>query len=263
MTAQQAVVTQKPASDQDATFKILAIDSSTSMVSLALTVDQRVVAEANFCADRTLSARLVPEIERLTALAGFAITDLNLFAASIGPGSFTGVRGGVATIQGLALACGKPCYGFSSLALLAMNFSLSPYPVCPLLDARKSEVYGGLYDCSGSLPVPLLKECVLPPVDLLDLIRSATDQPVIFAGDGAQRYQDVIESRLGEQARLAPFQLHSSRAAHGALLALDASRSGQLLAPANLLPLYLRASDAELNRISKMSAGQTLFSGSK
>jgi len=256
MTAQRTAVTKDPASDQASTYKILAIDSSTSMISLALTVDQSVAAEASFCADRTLSARLVPEIEHLVALAGLAITDLDLFAASVGPGSFTGVRGGVATIQGLALACGKPCYGFSSLALLAMNFSLSPYPVCPLLDARKSEVYAGLYDCSGPMPVPLLKECVLPPADLLELIRSATDQPVIFAGDGALRYRETIANGLGEQARLAPFQLHTSRAAHGALLALDAFRRGQLVAPEMLLPVYLRASDAELNRIAKMSAGQ-------
>jgi len=258
MTARQTGVTTGSASDQASTFKILAIDSSTSMISLALTVDQSVVAEASFCADRTLSSRLVPEIERLVALAGFAITDLDLFAASIGPGSFTGVRGGLATIQGLALACGKPCCGFSSLALLAMNFSLSPYPVCPLLDARKSEVYAGLYDCSGPLPVPLLKECVLPPAGLPELIRSATDQPVIFAGDGALRYRDVIENRLGEQARLAPFQFHTSRAAHGALLALDACRRGQLVAPELLLPVYLRASDAEINRIAKLSAGHLL-----
>ena len=255
MTAQQTGVTKGTASDQAATYKILAIDSSTSMISLALTVDQSVAAEASFCADRTLSSRLVPEIEHLAALAGFAISDLDLFAASVGPGSFTGVRGGVATIQGLALACGKPCYGFSSLALLAMNFSLSPYPVCPLLDARKSEVYGGLYDCSGPLPVPLLKECVLPPADLLELIRFATDQPIIFAGDGALRYRELIVNGLGEQARMAPFQLHSSRAAHGALLALDARRRGQLVAPEMLLPVYLRASDAEINRIAKMSAG--------
>lgn len=255
MTAQYSAVTKDPVSDQGSTFKILAIDSSTSMISLALTVDQRVAAEASFCADRTLSSRLVPEIERLVALAGFAISDLDLFAASVGPGSFTGVRGGVATIQGLALACGKPCCGFSSLALLAMNFSLSPYPVCPLLDARKSEVYGGLYDCSGPLPVPLLKECVLPPADLLDLIRTATDQPIIFTGDGALRYREMVLDNLGEQARLAPFQLHSSRAAHGALLALDAFRLGQVVAPSRLLPVYLRASDAELNRIAKISAG--------
>lgn len=253
MTAQHSAVTQDPASDQASTCKILAIDSSTSMVSLALTVGRRVVAEASFCADRTLSARLVPEIEHLVALAGLAITDLDLFAASVGPGSFTGVRGGVATIQGLALACGKPCYGFSSLALLAMNFSLSPYPVCPLLDARKSEVYAGLYDCSGPIPVPLMKECVLPPSDLLELIRTATDQPVIFAGDGALRYRDMVQGDLGEQARMAPFQLHSSRAAHGALLALDAFRHGQVVAPSQLLPVYLRASDAEINRNAKMS----------
>ena len=97
------------------------------------------------------------------------IADIDLFAASVGPGSFTGVRGGIATIQGLALAVGKPCAGFSSLALLAMNFSLSSLPVCPLLDARKSEVYAALYDCSAHHPPPLMADCVLPP-ERLDLV---------------------------------------------------------------------------------------------
>jgi len=133
---------------------ILAIDTSTSLASIAVAVDEQIVAESLLNTNRTLSARLVPEIERLLTTAGLAIADIDLFASSIGPGSFTGVRGGVATIQGLALAIGKPCAGFSSLAMLAMNFSLSTTLVCPMLDARKSELYAALYDCSSPLPAP-------------------------------------------------------------------------------------------------------------
>lgn len=249
------MVSEQPAANNrvnPSDFNVLAIDTSTSTASAAIVADQKVVAESVFCTDRTLSARLIPEIERLVMLAGFALADIDLFAASVGPGSFTGVRGGVATIQGLALACDKPCCGYSSLAMLAMNFLLSPYPVCPLLDARKSEVYAGLYDCSKAVPTAIVNDCVLPPADLLELIRSTTDQPVIFAGDGAVRYRETIVNCIGERAIIAPFQFHNSRAANGAVMALEAYRRGEATEPSRLLPVYLRASDAEINRKLKL-----------
>lgn len=230
---------------------ILAIDTSTSSASIAVAIDEHIAAESLVNTDRTLSARLVPEIERLLATAGLAITDIDVFASSVGPGSFTGVRGGVATMQGLALATGKPCAGFSSLAMLAMNFSLSATLVCPLLDARKSEVYGALYDCSSTLPAPRISDCVLPPAALLDQIAALTSERVIFLGEGTRRYRDQIAERLADRAIFAPFPLHAPHAANGALLALHTARHNQLLEPAHLLPVYLRASDAEINRDSK------------
>ena len=227
--------------------KIIAIDTSTSFATIAVAVDEQVVAESLLNTDRTLSARLVAEIERLLTTAGLSFHDIDIFAASIGPGSFTGVRGGIATIQGLSVATGKPCAGYSSLALLAMNFSLSTNLVCPLLDARKSEVYAALFDCSSANPAPLIAEAVLSPVEILERIASAATGPVIFAGDGAVRYQDLIAGLLGDQAVFAPYPLNSPRAANGTLLALRSCRCGTLMEPSRLLPLYLRASDAELN----------------
>lgn len=232
---------------------ILAIDTSTSLATVAIAVDGQIAAESLLNTNRTLSARIVPEIERLLTTAGLAIADIDLFASSIGPGSFTGVRGGVATIQGLALALGKPCAGFSSLALLAMNFSLQSTLICPLLDARKSEVYAALYDCSGAIPSPRINDCVLPPAALLDRIAATTLKPVIFVGEGALRYHDQIAEQLGERALFAPFPLHASHASNGTLLALHAFKNGEAGEPSRLLPLYLRASDAEINLASKAS----------
>ncbi len=230
---------------------ILAIDTSTSLASIAIAVDEQIVAESLVNTNRTLSARLVPEIERLLTTAGLAIAEVDLFAGAVGPGSFTGVRGGVATIQGLALAVGKPCAGFSSLAMLAMNFSLQATLICPLLDARKSEVYAALYDCSVPVPSPRIADCVLPPALLLDQIAGLTNQQVIFVGEGAVRYHDQIAEKLGEQAVFAPFPFNFPHAANGVLLALHAFRRGELLEPSQLLPVYLRASDAEINLASK------------
>ncbi len=225
---------------------ILAIDTSTSLASIAVAVDEQIVAESLLNTNRTLSSRLIPEIERVLTIAGLAIAEIDIFASSTGPGSFTGVRGGVATIQGLALAAGKSCAGFSSLAMLAMNFSLSAIPVCPMLDARKSEVYAALYDCSSAIPSPRLDDCVLPPAAFLDRIVAMTEARVIFAGEGAVRYRDLIAERLGARAIFAPSQHHSTQAANGVLLTQHAFRNGQLLEPSRLLPVYLRASDAEL-----------------
>lgn len=232
--------------------RILAIDTSTSMASVAISVDDKIIAESLFNVDRTLSARLIPEIMRVSDSAGIEIADIGLFAASTGPGSFTGVRGGVATIQGLALAVGKPCAGFSSLALLAMNFLLSPHPVCPLIDARKNEVYTGLYDCSSALPALLLNDTVSSLDAFLDRIAGVTTERVIFVGDGVVRYHGQIIERLGDQAIMAPFTLHAPRPAHGILLAQEAARSGRLLEPPQLLPVYLRASDAEITRKNRL-----------
>ena len=231
---------------------ILAIDTSTSFASIAVAVEEQIFAEALINTNRTLSARLVPEIERLLTTAGLAITDIDLFASSIGPGSFTGVRGGVATIQGLALATGKPCAGFSSLAMLAMNFPLSTMLVCPMLDARKSELYAGLYDCSSPLPYARLNDCVLPPAALLDKVAALSEQPVIFVGDGSVRYRDQIAEQMGDQAVFAPFSINTSRAANGILLAQHTAQRGELLEPKQLLPVYLRASDAELMKLKRV-----------
>ena len=231
---------------------ILALDTSTSMATVAIAVGEKIAAESVFCTDRTLSARLIPEIERLLALAGVAVADIDLFAAATGPGSFTGVRGGIATLQGLALAGGKACVGFSSLALLAMNFPLAAHPVCTLLDARKSEVYGALFDCSTTIPTAQISDCVLPPEGFLDLLRETTSEPVIFCGDGALRYRDLIAGRMGRQTLSAPFPLNTTHASNGVLLALHSLRTGEPLEPSQLLPIYLRASEAEINRAHKL-----------
>lgn len=230
---------------------ILALDTSTSMATVAISIDDRIAAESTFNTDRTLSARLIPEIERLLGLAGAKIADIDLFAASVGPGSFTGVRGGVATVQGLALGGSKPCVGFSSLTLLAMNFPLAAHPVCTLLDARKSEVYAALFGGSSFIPTHLISDCVLPPEQFLDLICETTGTPVIFCGDGAVRYRDLIAGRMGERALFAPFPLNTPHASNAAPLALHAYLNGNPLEPFRLLPTYLRASDAEINRAPK------------
>lgn len=231
--------------------RILSIDTSTSLASVALVAAEKPLAESVFMADRCLSARLVPEVLRLLQAAGLTVNDLDLFACAVGPGSFTGVRAGVATAQGFALATGKPCAGYSSLSLLAMNFPLASLPVCTLLDARKNEVYAALNDCSAPIPRPLIHDCVMPPERFLDLLQSEVDGAVILCGDGALRYRELITSRLGERACFAPFPQQNSHAANGALLALQRYRQGRTIQPEQLLPVYIRASEAEYAKLEQ------------
>lgn len=224
--------------------KLLIVDTSTSVCSVALTVDDRPVAEYVVDSGKTLTERLLSAIGAVLADGGLDVDDLDGFGVAIGPGSFTGVRIGVATVKGLALAVGKPAVGFSSLALLAFNLPWCAYPVCPLFDARKNEVYAGLYRC-GRLPEPLIADRVLPPAQLLKEI----GEPTLFLGDGAVRYHELIVTTLGDRAVFAPPHCTLPRAAAGALLAGELFRSGRI-APLPLLnPSYIRPSEAELARM--------------
>lgn len=229
---------------------ILAIDTSTSLASIAIVSGTRIQAETSFICDRTLSARLMPEIEHQLSLAGLGFDDIDLFAASTGPGSFTGVRCGIATVQGLAMATGKPCAGFSSLAMLALNIPCSHLPVCPLLDARKNEVYAGMYDTIRQFPAERIPDCVAPLDAFLDQASTVAKGQIIFLGDGALRYHDAIAARMGERALMAPSASHSPRASHGAMLALQTHLTAPLSLPSQLLPNYIRPSEAELARLA-------------
>ena len=221
--------------------KLLIIDTSTTACSVALSDGGEIVAEYLVNRGRTLSARLLDCVDILLREAGLIAADLDGFGVAVGPGSFTGLRVGIATVKGLALAPGKPAAGFSSLAMLAMNIPWAGYPVCPMFDARKKEVYAGLYECRD-FPVTLMEDRVVPPARFLE----GLEGPVIFAGEGAVRYRELILARLGEKALFAPSSAHLPRASAGALLASRAFARGETVPPALLLPAYIRPSEAEL-----------------
>lgn len=226
--------------------KLLTVDTSTSTCSVALTIGGSLVAESLLDSERTLSERLLASIDTILRDAGLLLADLDGFGVALGPGSFTGVRIGVSTVKGLALATGKPVAGFSSLAMLALNLPVNSLPVCTLFDARKKEVYAGLYRC-GSLPEPLHADCVMAPERFLDLV----DGPALFVGNGALRYHELIVETLGDRAVFAPAHCHQPRAAAGAVLALEAFRSGALTPLPFLNPTYIRPSEAELSRMMR------------
>jgi tRNA threonylcarbamoyladenosine biosynthesis protein TsaB len=221
--------------------KILTLDTSSNCSSVALSAGTSLLGECILGEDRCASGRLLDAISNLLAAAALTPDSLDAFAVSLGPGSFTGVRVGIATVKGLALATGKPVVGFSSLAMLAMNLPFSLAPVAAMFDARKSELYAGLYRC-GALPEPVLPDAVIAPERFL----SAIDAPTLFVGDGALRYRELIRSTLGDLAIFPPWHADLPRASAGAVIALDAARKGNFTPLALLNPTYLRASEAEL-----------------
>jgi tRNA threonylcarbamoyladenosine biosynthesis protein TsaB len=221
--------------------KILTIDTSSNCSSVALSDGTRLLGECLLGEDRSSSGRLPAALLELLAAAALTPDQLDAFAVSLGPGSFTGVRVGIALVKGLALATGKPALGFSSLAMLANNASCCASQVAPLFDARKKEVYAGLYSC-GELPVALRPDAVLAPEEFL----AGIDAPTLFLGEGALRYRDLIQATLGELAIFPSWQLHLPRAAAGAPLALADALKGNFIPLSLLNPSYLRASEAEL-----------------
>jgi len=228
--------------------KILTIDTSTTTNSVALTVDGRLLAEYIVNPDRNHSSTIMCGLDMVLRDSGLTVNELDAIGVSLGPGSFTGLRVGIATAKGLALASGKPVVAFSSLAMLAMNLPYASFPVCTMFDAKKNEVYAALYRCQ-ELPEILLAECVVPPADFLSQIRV----PTLFVGSGALRYRDLIVEMLGGLAIFAPAVCHQPRASAGALLAAELFARGELVSAAALVPSYLRASEAELARIKKES----------
>jgi tRNA threonylcarbamoyladenosine biosynthesis protein TsaB len=221
--------------------KLLTLDTATSVCSVALTAGEQLVAELTMTAGKGTAARLVPAMTGLLQDAGWSYADLDGFGVTVGPGAFTGLRVGIATVKGLALATDKPVVGISSLGLLAMNIPWAAWPVCTLFDARKNEVYAAIYAVSDE-PTPLLAETVLAPDKLLDGITG----PTIFVGDGALRYRELISQRLAANAYFAPSHLHWPRAAAGAELVRRRFAAGLAIPPALLAPLYIRPSEAEL-----------------
>lgn len=223
--------------------KILIVDTATNLFSMAIAENKTVLATCGGDAGPATSAGIPVKIATLLADCRLAIDDLDAFAVTVGPGAFTGLRVGLALVKGMAYATGKPVIPLSSLELLALNGRDSTVPVCPLYDARKGEVYSSLYSFVNGL-TPLRPEMAISPESLL----AELEGPVLFLGDGAVRYRELIVERLGERAAFAAGAMNRPDAAVAAPLVQDRLHSGATLSPFELLPRYLRLSEAELSK---------------
>jgi tRNA threonylcarbamoyladenosine biosynthesis protein TsaB len=222
--------------------KILALDTASGNGSVALLDGQKLVAETLLNVRATHSERLIDQVEQVLLAGNLTLEGLDLIVVVRGPGSFTGLRIGLATAKGLAQAAKLPLIGISSLQLLAMNLPLCPLPICALLDARKKEVYTALYHWRDGMPVAAGPELVLPPEKAL----ARLEGEVALVGDAVELYRPLIDEILGERGKFPAVCHHQPRASAAAALAAGLYRPGMQLDAAQLAPIYIRPSDAEL-----------------
>lgn len=227
--------------------KVLGIETSTLVGGVALLDDETLVAEHTLNVALTHSERLLSAIDQLLAAARWRLGELDGLAVAVGPGSFTGLRIGLATAKGLAFATGTPLAGVPTLDALARTLPFARHPVCPILDAKKGEVYASLYRTDRGEAERLWGYLAVSPEELCGRLKGL-DGPVIFLGDGVAAYRALLETALGAAALFAPPGSRAPSAAAVAELGLRAIRAGQATAPAELVPLYIRPSEAELAR---------------
>lgn len=227
--------------------RILAIDTSTRVGSIALVEGPLLKAQNILDIRATHNQRLLPGIERILTDAGWSLDDLDGFAVSLGPGSFTGLRIGLSIVKGLAWATGKPLVGVPTLDGLAANVSFVPYMICPILDARKGEIYAALYrQGDEGIPERLTSYMAIKPEEMLALISETT----VIIGDGLLSHGDYLRRELGNLLVLAPPHLSVIHASSVAWLGWHRLRSGEFEDVSSCTPLYVRPSEAELNRKS-------------
>ena len=216
---------------------VLAIDTSGPVAGCAVLRDGKTVHLTAMNHGLTHSETIMPAVDEALELAGLSCREIDVFAAVAGPGSFTGVRIGVCAAKGLAHAVGKPCAAVHALEALAMNFYGFDGLCCPILDARRGQVYCAAFDMAGGLPVRALADEAQPLADFI--ARLPSDRRLAFVGDGVPVHAPAIREALGERALIAPPNLRDLRADAAALLA--AARPGTWVPAAALRPIYLRA----------------------
>jgi len=222
----------------------LAIDTSAGTTSIALLEDNSILTELFMNSGKNHAATLLPAIENLIASVGIKPERIELFAFTAGPGSFTGLRVGASTVKGLAFVLEKPVVGVCTLDALALNvpdFPLKEVAVCPMLDAGRGEIYTALYAPSETgIYEKTLTECVLYPEKFLDSI----DGEVIFLGNGAEKYRDVIGNVLPGRSFFMPPHFNHIRAYAVGILGRRKFDTGDMSDIMTVTPDYLRASYA-------------------
>jgi tRNA threonylcarbamoyl adenosine modification protein YeaZ len=222
--------------------KVLGVDTSTMTASIGIVEDGEILVETKFSVKVTYSEILLLCIDQALKNVSLKIDDLDGFAISIGPGSFTGLRIGLSTLKGLSFATGKPLASVPSLDALAYLSLYCQYPVVTMLDAKKNQVYAAIYETKDG---EVKRQSDYMVTDVEDLVKRIS-QKSLFVGPGAKLYQRKLIEFLGERAY---FSFGEKSLPSGATVAFLGSKKlilGQFEEIANLEPLYLRQSEAEL-----------------
>ncbi len=224
--------------------KILALDSSSVAASVAILEEDKLLSEIVINYQRTHSEKLVPMIQEALTYCGLKPKDIDIFASTLGPGSFTGLRIGITTIKAMAQALDKPVVGISTLEALAYQFPYCNKLLCPIIDAQREMVYTALYRWHDQGLEELMKPQVIELKQLVGLLKDR-GQGILFSGDAVALYKSLIKDEMGAAAGFPPQSWVIARAAAVAELAHIKIAAGEVQGAADLLPIYMRKSQAE------------------
>lgn len=232
--------------------KILALDSSGQVASVAILEDDELIAEYTTNYKKTHSETLVPMLDEIFKMTGIDIGTVDAIAVTKGPGSFTGLRIGSSTVKGLSYYLKKPIIAVPTVDAIAQNLWGTDKLVCPIMDARREEVYTGIYKFEDGELKTVLEQCALPVKEICERLLKI-GQDVVFLGDGVPVYKEMIDGLLSGNVShsYAPANANRQRAGSVGVLAIKYFRDGKLEDAATLKPEYLRLSQAERERREK------------
>jgi tRNA threonylcarbamoyladenosine biosynthesis protein TsaB len=223
--------------------KILAIETATLMGGVAITSDEGIIGEVRVSVRTTHSEQLMTIIDRVLKSSQTSLMEMDAFAVSIGPGSFTGLRIGVSTVKGFSMITTRPVLPISTLEGLSFSLPFSTHPICPILDAKKGEVYTALFHFNGTNQMERLwEDQVMSPSELSRKIT----QPTLLLGNGLQIYGKQLKEALGDKAIFSPKRLWAPSALSIAELARQMWREGTRVPSDAVKPNYVRRSEAEV-----------------
>lgn len=217
--------------------KILALDTSALTATVAVADETKIYGEMSFTTKLNHSVTIMPMIDDLLKKLDFTLDDIDIFACSCGPGSFTGLRIGIGTIKGLGFGSGKKVKGVCTLDALAHNISFTDYVIAPIMDARRNQVYNALYKFQNGKLV-CIKE---PRAIAVEELAKELDEKTVFVGDGVSVYRAALTQLMGKNALFAPSNLCLQRASSVAMASFDCD----MLNPEELSAIYLRKPQAE------------------
>jgi tRNA threonylcarbamoyladenosine biosynthesis protein TsaB len=223
--------------------RVLGIDTSTSCGSVGLIDDREIISDYLLNIPVTHSERLLGAVEFVLREAHCSIGNIDGWAISLGPGSFTGLRIGMSTVKGLAYATGKPVAGVPTLDVLASQIAPTPYLICPILDARKQELYTAFYRYKEG--ISLQRQSDYQAIRLEDLVKNIKER-TIFLGEGLKTYGDFLLNSLPTLAIFPPPSLSVSHGSIVAKLGFEHLQKGEHLELSTFVPIYVRRSEAEM-----------------
>ncbi len=224
---------------------ILAIESATPCGSVALVSDFRILGETVLSREKQVSETFLAVIDRLLAESGRGADEVSHVAVSAGPGSFTGLRVGMAAAKGFCFGWGLPIVPVPTLHALASRFPADEALVCPVLDAKKEEVYAGIYRWEGRECLRVGPDAAVPPDVLPDWF---PEGKVLFCGDGTIPYGGLFRERMGGRALFLPTGEGLPRASAVGLLGVQMVLAGEARRASTVVPAYVRSSEAEIRR---------------